>query len=605
MRQGFALVSTLIMLVVLMTLLTAYFVLTRVELGTTQASVRQTTGFYAAEAGLNLRAEEVRAKFLGYNRPQGTSPSSTNPCQGSNQGSGDFACKTYTLSGRTVRTYVVEDPNNPRNVTIPPGELYENLDAQEYRYSLFSEAIGPDGRTEAVLELVFKSRLVPMFQFAAFYNKDLEILPGPVMTLNGRVHTNGDLYLNAGNTLTIQGQVSTAGTLYRGRKDNSSCGGTVNIYKENNQPDSLPCGPGGQRRSFSQADVGAWGSRIQIGVNPVTVPPPEELDPLPGKTYWEKADLRLGLDLNDPLTPVKVYRVQGGSNVVDVVATTTLTACVGATGTSDTFFNWREKKRIRMLEVDLRKLLDCVHLNPLAFGFRLDDTTEGGLVFHFTVFGPDSGRVNNYGVRIKNGGEIASSLPGAPRPRGLTIVTDQAVYIQGDFNKTNWIPAAFLADSLNILSNAWADDTRSYRTRAERVASNTEVNAAFLAGTDITGGAEGRGGQNGGLSTYNGGLENYPRFHETWTGKTLTYRGSFVSLGTPRHVNGPWCGTGGSGTYNPVTNQISNQSGCNIYDPPNRNWSYDGRFSQGQLPPLSPRFVYLRQERFLREFERP
>jgi hypothetical protein len=41
------------------------------------------------------------------------------------------------------------------------------------------------------------------------------------------------------------------------------------------------------------------------------------------------------------------------------------------------------------------------------------------------------------------------------------------------------------------------------------------------------------------------------------------------------------------------------------YDLPERQWSYDVRFSRGQLPPLSPRFVYLKQERFLREFERP
>jgi len=434
-----------------------------------------------------------------------------------------------------------------------------------------------------VLELVFKSRLVPMFQFAAFYDKDLEILPGPTMTLNGRVHTNGDLYLNAGNTLTIEGQVSAAGRLFRGRKEVNRCGGTVNVRTAQGNDLALACNDDNSRREYRQEDVAPWEGRIQVGVNRVTVPPPEELDPLPGKTYWEKADLRLGLDLNGSPPLVKVYRVQGGSNVVDAVATIALQACTGAVGTSDTFFNWRERKRIRMLEVDLRKLLDCVHSNPAAFRFSLDDTTEGGLVFHFTVFGPSSGQVNNYGVRIKNGGEIASTLDGAPRPRGLTIVSDQAVYIQGDFNKTNWIPAAFLADSLNVLSNAWTDDSRSYRTLNERVASNTEVNAAFLAGTDITGGAEGPAGQDRG--NYNGGLENYPRFHENWSGKTLTYRGSFVSLGTPRHVNGPW----------------SHSS----YSPPNRNWSYDARFSQGRLPPLSPRFVYLKQERFLREFERP
>lgn len=605
MRKGFALVSVLIMLVVLMSLLTAYFTLTRIELGATQASVRQTTGFYAAEAGLNLRAEEVRARFLGYGRPSGTSPSGSNPCQGDNQGSGDFACKTYTISGRTVRTYMVEDQRNPQTVLIPPGELFENLEAQEYRYSLFSEAIGPDGRTEAVLELVFKSRLVPMFQFAAFYDKDLEILPSPPMTLNGRVHTNGDLYLNANTTLTIEGQVSTTGRLYRGRKESNRCVGTVSVRTAQGNDLALACNDDNSRREYRQEDVVPWGGRIQVGVNRVTVPPPEELDPDPSKTYWQKADLRLALDLNGPQMQYKVYQVQGGNNILNVAATQALTseACAGAVGTSGGFFNWRERKLIRMLEVDLRKLLDCVHSNPAAFGFSLDDTTEGGLVFHFTVFGPNSGQVNNYGVRIKNGAEIAATLSDAPRPRGLTIITDQAVYIQGDFNRTNWIPAAFLADSLNILSNAWTDDSRSYRTLNERVASDTEVNAAFLAGTDITGDAEGPAGQDRG--NYNGGLENYPRFHENWTEKTLTYRGSFVSLGTPRHVNGRWCGTGGSGTYDLNTNQINNRNGCNIYNPPNRNWSYDVRFSQGQLPPLSPRFVYLKQERFLREFERP
>jgi hypothetical protein len=210
-------------------------------------------------------------------------------------------------------------------------------------------------------------------------------------------------------------------------------------------------------------------------------------------------------------------------------------------------------------------------------------------------------------VRIRNGASIRSSIDDAPRPRGLTIVSDQPVYIQGDFNKENWIPAAFLADAINILSNAWdRDDRGDDRSRlpvAQRQASETEVNAAFLAGTDTTGGVEGVGGQDRGQ--YNGGLENYPRFHEAWqwgsgndrTFVTFTYRGSFVSLGPSRRAGGRWC---------------LRMNNCNgyatfygTYDLPERRWSYDVRFSQGQLPPLSPRFVYLKQERFLREFERP
>jgi hypothetical protein len=615
MRKGFALVTVLIMLVVLMSLLTAYFTLTRIELGATQASVRQTTGFYAAEAGLNLRAEEVRARFLGYGRPSGTSPSGNNPCQGSNQGSGDFACKTYTISGRTVRTYMVEPPGNPQTVQIPPGELFENLEAQEYRYSLFSEAIGPDGRTEAILEMVFKSRLVPMFQFAAFYDKDLEINPGPPMTLNGRVHTNGDLYLGPGEILTIEGQTSTAGRLFRGRKDENVCRetdttGIVEIRGADGVYRRLQC-QGGTRRAYSQSEVAPWGGRIQVGVNRVTVPAPEELDPDPGRTYFSQAHLRLRLNLfNNPPT-VEVVRQDGN---VDFFATSDLNVCPGtiggppgrAVGHSNTFFDNREGKAIQMLEVDLRALLDCVHLrNLLGGGVRLDDATYGGLVFHLTVHGPNSrARGNGYGVRIRNGAYIGSSIPGAPRPRGLTIVSDQPAYIQGDFNRNeNWIPAAFLVDAINILSNAWDSDHRSRQPLAQRRASETEVNAAFLSGTDTTGGVEGVGGQD--RRQYNGGLENYPRFHEAWqwssgnnrTFVTFTYRGSFVSLGSSRKAGGRWCygmdNCNGYATFH------------GTYEAPRRQWSYDVRFSQSQLPPLSPRFVYLKQERFLREFERP
>jgi hypothetical protein len=95
------------------------------------------------------------------------------------------------------------------------------------------------------------------------------------------------------------------------------------------------------------------------------------------------------------------------------------------------------------------------------------------------------------------------------------------------------------------------------------------------------------------VGSYNGGLENYPRFHERWTGTTLTYRGSFVSLGTPQHANGAWCGTGGSST-----------SGCNIYDPPSRNFDFDVDFvTVENLPPITPRFVLVQQILFTETFK--
>src|SRR5439155_26229430 len=57
---------------------------------------------------------------------------------------------------------------------------------------------------------------IPVFQFAMFYNVDLEVEPGPNMTVTGRVHSNSDLYQNPGATLTYQSAVTVAGDIKLG-----------------------------------------------------------------------------------------------------------------------------------------------------------------------------------------------------------------------------------------------------------------------------------------------------------------------------------------------------------------------------------------------------
>src|SRR5690606_2360711 len=126
-------------------------------------------------------------------------------CVSGNLGTGHFQCLDFNFNRRTVTTYVVEDPRNNdpddamRMITIPPGERFAGLNAIQYRYNVVSEAVPTwETRPEAILEMVFRTRLVPLFQFAAFYNKDLEINPGAEMSLSGPVHVNGDLYLSPG-----------------------------------------------------------------------------------------------------------------------------------------------------------------------------------------------------------------------------------------------------------------------------------------------------------------------------------------------------------------------------------------------------------------------
>ncbi len=578
-QGGFALITMLILLALLMALLLTHFSLTWIELSTTRSSMHSFVGFYAAEAGLNLRADQVRQTFVGFGQPAGTSPDEDDPCTGSNVGSGDFACADYAFQRRDVVTYMEETAGSNLPIVIPRGETYQDLSAREFHYAVYSNAHGAAGATEAVLEMHFMSRAVPLFQFAAFYDKDLEILPDPSMQLAGPVHTNGDLYVGTAGTLDFILPVTVAGRLYRGRKDVDACpAGAVRV----NDPDDLSeipdCTAG--RLEIDQADVVAWNKMIDVEVAPLTVPPPTMLDAAPGNTYWDRADLRIVLDLGLP-----AIQVRAADGSADAGKTAALGACA-AVGASSSLYNQREARTITLLDVDVRALLNCAHGSALmGAGKGLDDATDGGLVWYFGVAGPDSAALNGYGVRVRNGADLVATVAGAPSIKGLTIATDQALYVQGNYNSAplNKKPAALLADTVNVLSNAWAD-ANSAGALASRVATPTTIQAALLAGTDRTGGAEGPAGQDTG--GYNGGLESFMRLHEAWAGVTLVYRGSFVSLFAPRHVDGPWI------------------HGAPYYTAPVRDWLYDDDFDEATLlPPLTPSFVYLKRELFVRQFE--
>jgi hypothetical protein len=582
---GFVLISTLLLVSALLGLLAIYYQATSHELSATRFTKGSSSGFYAAEAALNVRAQDVREIFVGYNRPSGTTTNTE--CQGSSQGSGDYICSTLSLNNRDVTSFVEEHADNPRTITIPPGERYQNLSAQEYLYTVRAQAKNNQDTLEANLELQFKSRLVPLFQFAVFYNKDLEILPGPTMSLSGPVHTNGDLYLNCDNRLSVSGQVTTAGDLYRGRKDGAGiCSSKpVEVKDPGNFRSLIPtCS---SRTYIPPTNLNSWRGMIQSEVEQVTVPNPEEFDMGSSKWYWSIADLRLVmlLDASNNLTEIQV---QNNDQTNNSVATTAINACSGvvsgkAVGRS-LMRNWRENKEVRLLDIDVQGVLDCLfNSNWFGSGKTLNESSQGGLVFHASVSGPNSASVaNSYGIRLRNGSTLASTVSGSPAIKGLTVISDQAAYIFGDYNSINKKPAAVMADSLNVLSTTWTDAASyagsSHSTRPAATA--TTINAALLAGTDSSGGVEGAGGQG---SSYNGGLENYPRFHEDWNNKLFTYRGSFVSLNRARHVNGAWSG--------------------NYYRPPIRDWNYDVDFNNAdKLPPATPRFVYLKQELFVRDF---
>ncbi|MEE9139028.1 MAG: hypothetical protein V3V07_10835, partial [candidate division NC10 bacterium] len=153
--------------------------------------------------------------------------------------------------------------------------------------------------------------------------------------------------------------------------------------------------------------------------------------------------------------------------------------------------------------------------------------------------------------------------------QGLTVVSENPVYIQGDYNTVNKVPAAVLGDAITVLSNNWEpnnSDSKGDQVASNRPATETTVNAAFALGPN----AESVVGQG------NGQLENVIRFLENWNGKNFNYNGSIIALWHSQQATGDWrcCGN----------------SGNNYYRPPNRNWAYDPLFDTN-IPPGTPRGI--------------
>jgi len=171
---------------------------------------------------------------------------------------------------------------------------------------------------------------------------------------------------------------------------------------------------------------------------------------------------------------------------------------------------------------------------------------------------------------------------------GLTIVAENPVYIQGDYNcpacsgntfNTKDVGASVIGDSVTLLSNNW-NDVNSFATQAGNTSGlysqNLRVPIATYYRTAIVGGKGIYFPQPAGTAAdfgTDGGVHNFLRFLENWGGVNVNYEGSLVSLYYNRQ---------GVGTYKCCTT---------VYGAPVRNYSFDLNFLQPSLlPPRTPLF---------------
>jgi len=400
---------------------------------------------------------------------------------------------------------------------------------------------------------------IPLFQFAIFYNLDLEIHPGPDMEITGRVHGNEDIYLQPGANLTFREDVTAAGTILDGKKPGDPLlrsGGTITFDGERDSGASslnLPIGTDNSPAAVRQV---------------VEAPPSGEspTSPLGSQRLYNKADMIVTIPpnatspnhiivtsgiINSKGTTVPQQQWDGAANLLGFLKLSS-------------FYNPRESRTVTALDIDVGRLRLW---SGKTTNILRPNLPAGDVRIIYVDDQRPKTALKEPGVRMVNGAILPT--------KGLTLATAAPIYVKGDYNTSDTSghvskdndttyarPAALIGDAITILSDAWTDALTLPALRS-RKAKKTTVNAAFLAGIVETT-----------PSGYSGGVENFPRFLEDWSGKDFTYNGSMVVMFPSRIATGAWGGTGDE---------------FGIYNAPTRRWAFDTNFRDvTKLPPGTP-----------------
>ncbi len=457
--------------------------------------------------------------------------------------------------------------------------------AQTYYYKASADVSIPavNGKpVTAKVRRVFEQQIESPWQYAIFYDSDLEMHPGPAQYIGGRVHTNRRLFA-AHAQLTYGDRVTYVDTFVNDYKSGDK-------ERRNGEAVATPTFPDGMSPASSErrdpfgfdpgtkintTDTGN-GSANNDGYRELIERPATGTDAFEDYRFYYQAGIKIIIDNSgrngDRAT--KIYKKTGNKTMSLVTGSSTgsdrdlFNAVNPAISIGETLQDNREGASVKLVRVDIGTLTDNVG----------DISTWNGMVYvSDTTADQTGGSTNKRAIQLHNGRELPDT--------GLTVASDNAIYVVGDYNTggsngsdvpTNLgssadardaspeasgydrVPAAVIGDAVMILSNGWQNsDGGLPLNNADRKASNTTVNAGILAGNVET---------TANPNTYSGGSENFPRFLEKWGGdRRLSYFGSMLQLWQSKQYIGIW-----------------GQS--NVYDPPERNWFFEQMFRTDPPP---------------------
>ncbi|MGH8024266.1 MAG: hypothetical protein ACRED1_11825, partial [Limisphaerales bacterium] len=552
------------------------------------------------------------------------------------------------------------------------GSQYTNLlgEPQTNTVTVTATPIGQPFNVPATVSQTFVFASIPAFQFAIFYNINLEIDPSGGMPVQGAVFSNGGIWSGATGitynyTVEAAGQVTTNGTdpfmggksdsgtpqscftyassppqpesncnplhIPIGASDSSTNNNSTNVQAIIQIPPSFVCAPNpmayeatNQVYDFNAASLIVsnwfWGSNgVAPWSNCYTVylqdssQNPYYVQQNGIKTNWIMLTNDYYIISNSyktskglVATPVNwVPRfmftnntlamkwtnspVAGGTNGPGPNGTNSVWYAGFSFLTNATFYDYREQATVHAVQIDVGALGAWItNTAPNGGSNWNEDLCEdlGHGINSMYVYNavPFYGQRQLPAVRVVNGQLLPYSTcyntnGGSVFTCGFSFATAFPMYVMGNYNvETNGesspvlashntastFPAAFLADSITILSTNWNDSkyTPSY-SLSSRTPANTTINAGCLEGIVPSVG-----------KNYSGGVENFLRLLENWdpgNRYTLTYNGSIMVMFASSYATNLW--------------------GGGYYSVPQRDWGFDTNFLiESELPSLTPQF---------------
>ncbi len=474
---------------------------------------------------------------------------------------------------------------------------------------------GSSGRVTRQTRQLVQASVIPIFQFAIFYENDLEFYNPAPWEIRGRVHTNSDIFLKTWNHLTFDTNYLRAAGRVFGTEPFSTYGPlppqlAPNIRRWVPNPfdplESVDYSPlatledynalgvvssGGLDSNFAGHDIDGdgdfTGSGELLPFLPGTLADFSPLDPAVGSTSTLQTSEHGVTALQAPaLSDISAFVPDAaGDYSYDPVADSYVPVAAGTgTHTKGDFnskaglviesFSDGSWKAFDELGAEITADLAGVVTKSTIFDRRqagasstsLDQWEVDMAALALTPHFPANGLLYMTGQGAGPGTDVKAFTVknAAELPAGLALVSPDSIYLQGDFNTILPKPASAMADAVNLLSNSW-DNTKAPGS-ALPAATATEYNVSIIAG-DVESNS----------STFAGGPHNLPRRHEDWRGVPETLTGSIVCPFRSRYATGDF------------------QVGSDYYLPPNRFWAYDERNNTDtNLPPFTPTIVEVR-----------